>query len=190
MSTQSAAPDSTNVRRIYYLIGLAGAILLLLGVFMSAVQPTLGRDRLYLEYFLPEGIILILLVATAFILMKRRELRRLVFIGALAFGVLAFSYLRNEHQKSARISAAYGRIYTGDSEDKETDPQLRKLNKEAREGMAEVIRSFEEGERYGAGWWVMLVGSVMLLGTGLLTYSSVEQWVLTSFALFEQPKKK
>ncbi|HEX8072525.1 MAG TPA: hypothetical protein VF546_21435 [Pyrinomonadaceae bacterium] len=189
MSTQPAAPDSANGRRIYYLIALAGAILLLLGIFMPTVRSPLRPDKLYIEYFLPEGIVLLLLGATAFILMKRRELRRLVFIGALALSVLAFSYLRNEYQKSARISAAYGRIYTGDIEDKETDPKLRQLNKEARESMAELIRSFEEGERYEAGWWVMIVGSVMLLGAGLLTYSSVELWVLNTFSLFEQPKK-
>src|SRR5204862_20245 len=120
----------------------------------------------------------------------RRELRRLAFIGALALGVLAVSYLRNEHQKSERINEAYGRIYTGDIEDKETDPKLRKLNREIRGEMADLIRSDEEGERYRAGWGVMVVGGVLLLGAGLMTYSFVEQRVLTTFALFEQPKKK
>jgi hypothetical protein len=31
---------------------------------------------------------------------------------------------------------------------------------------------------------------VLLLGAGLMTYPSVEPRVLTSFALFEQPKKR
>jgi hypothetical protein len=177
---------------VWYLIGLAGAALLLLGVFMPAVRRALDRDRLYVEYFVPEAIALLVCVAVSLFLMKRRELRRLALIGAFALGVLAFSYFRNEHQKRERISAAYGRIYTGEIEDrvKEIDSGQRKLGREMREALADIIRSGEEGERYRTGWSIMVAGSVLLLGAGLMAYPSVERRVLTNFALFEQPKKK
>jgi hypothetical protein len=192
MSTQPAVLDSANVRRVYYLIGLAGATLLLLGVFMPAIRRALDRDRLYIEYFVPEGIVLLICVAVSLFLMKRRELRRLAFIGALALGVLAVSYFRNEHQKRERISEAYDRIYIGELEDRENkiDPELRKAGRKMREAMADLIRSGEEEERYRTGWGVMIVGSLLILGAGLMAYPSIERRVLTSFALFEQPKKK
>jgi hypothetical protein len=187
MSTQPAATGSNIARIIYYLIGLIGTVLLLVGVFMPAISRVLeDRERVYIEYFVPEGILLLLCVAASLFLMKRRELRRLVIIGVLAISVLTFSYLRNEQQKSARINEAYGWVY----KDKEPDPAMRERNRGGRKATADLIRSFEEGERYKAGWGVMIIGSVLLLGAGLLTYSSVEQGVLNTFALFEPSKKK
>jgi hypothetical protein len=192
MSTQPDMPGSTNVRRVYYLIGLAGAALLLLGVFMPAIRRALDRDRLYVEYFVPEAVILLVCVAVSLFLMKRRKLRRLAFTGALALCVLSFSYFRNEHQKRERISKAYDRIYIGELEDREDkiDPELRKAGGKFREAMADLIRSGEEEERYRTGWVVMIAGSLLILGAGLMAYPSIERRVLTSFALFEQAKKK
>lgn len=198
MSTEPPGSGMPKARTAIYLIGSAGAILLLSGVLLPAVEPSLGSTRPYIVYFPPEGVLLLLLVTASVVVMKRRGPRRLLAVGALALSTVAFSYGREEHRKSVRISEAWERASEEDQKSHpewplwwdDPDAESSSLRRKHIEGYVDLVRMMLEGDRYKEAWGVLIAGSVLLMTAGLLTYGSVERWVFQTFALYERPGKR
>ena len=93
----------TDKRKV---LGLAGAGLLLLGVFTPIISFPIMGSLNYIQNGEPEGIIVILLAVISFVLVLINQYKALYVTGAGALGLLALTLINFEH----RVSDAGNRI--------------------------------------------------------------------------------
>lgn len=139
------------------ILGIAGSVVLFLGVFTPIVSVPIAGSFNYFRNGTGDGVIIIILAAVSAILAFRQEFKGLVIAGALSLGMLAFTFINFHYRMNeARSAVDRSNPFSGISD-----------------AMIDMVQ-------IEWGWAVLIFGSFMLIAAGLLKHDSFQVSVSTN----------
>lgn len=134
------------------MLGLIGSILLVIGVFSPIVSAPIMGNMNYIQNGRGEGIIVLVLAATSFVLTLTNHYKGLWLTGVGSLGVMLFTFI-NFQSKMSQINAEMGGQLAGNP--------FR--------GLADVV---VQSVQLQWGWAFLIVGAALLIAAASLKEGS------------------
>lgn len=134
------------------MLGLAGSILLVIGVFSPIVSAPIMGNMNYIQNGRGEGIIVLVLAATSFVLTLTKRYKGLWLTGVGSLGVMLFTFI-NIQSKMSQINADLGGQLAGNP--------FR--------GLADMV---VQSVQLQWGWAFLIIGAALLIASASLKEGS------------------